>query len=128
MEHPTKSCKQPINVPRGCANCGKEHTANFKGCEDYQKLLQAKLLADNRRQAKIDLRQQRQMPSNSPPVRSQKSRQPSQILHQLPQQQQLQQRQRQLLRRNQQTQQSRGQQQQQQATRSIRQNPFAQTT
>lgn len=41
-DHWTKDCKQPKTTVPCCANCGENHTANWKGCIDYQAKLRRK--------------------------------------------------------------------------------------
>jgi len=37
--HFTRDCKKPSTVPAKCANCAKDHPANFKGCEVFKTLV-----------------------------------------------------------------------------------------
>lgn len=44
LNHPTADCKKELNTPPRCSNCLQEHTASYKGCEIYRKLLQKRNL------------------------------------------------------------------------------------
>lgn len=39
-QHDTKTCKKDPALPAKCALCGGNHTANYRGCDIYQKLQQ----------------------------------------------------------------------------------------
>lgn len=39
LDHSTSECTKTINTPPQCVNCLSNHTANYKGCEIYQKLI-----------------------------------------------------------------------------------------
>lgn len=45
LNHATLQCTKPANTPPQCANCLKVHTANYKGCQTYQQILQRKKLS-----------------------------------------------------------------------------------
>lgn len=45
LNHATAQCTKPANTPPQCANCLKVHTANYKGCQTYQQILQRKKLS-----------------------------------------------------------------------------------
>lgn len=36
-DHRTTDCPKPKKVKAKCANCNDNHTANWKGCQDYKK-------------------------------------------------------------------------------------------
>jgi len=38
-KHFTRDCKKPATIPAKCANCAKDHPANFKGCEVFKTLV-----------------------------------------------------------------------------------------
>lgn len=44
LDHRTADCKKQLNTPPRCSNCSQEHTASYKGCEIYKKLLQKRNL------------------------------------------------------------------------------------
>lgn len=49
--HQTSSCpKTTRDTPATCVNCGESHSANYKGCQVYRKLLEKKFPALRRRQ------------------------------------------------------------------------------
>lgn len=39
-DHPTINCPIPKSTPAKCFLCGLAHTANYKGCQHYQNLIQ----------------------------------------------------------------------------------------
>lgn len=48
LGHPTAECKKDLNSPAQCINCLKSHTANYKGCQIYQKLIAKRQTTRNR--------------------------------------------------------------------------------
>ena len=50
--HPTSTCTKKKNEPCKCANCGGNHTANWKGCSIYQE----KLTAESKRKMTVSQR------------------------------------------------------------------------
>jgi len=38
-EHYTENCTKKLEEPAKCANCGENHTANYKGCHTFKKIL-----------------------------------------------------------------------------------------
>lgn len=50
QEHWTKDCKQAKTTTPTCINCNQNHTANYKGCIDYQAKLKRKERMFNHRQ------------------------------------------------------------------------------
>jgi len=38
-EHYNNNCTRKLEEPAKCANCGGNHTANYKGCQTFKKIL-----------------------------------------------------------------------------------------
>lgn len=38
--HETQTCEKPKDLPATCVNCWKSHTANYRGCEIFKKIIQ----------------------------------------------------------------------------------------
>jgi hypothetical protein len=71
--HSSSQCTLPKTEKPTCANCGLHHTANFGGCEDYQKRITKRRVAQNNRPEYTydetnfaPLRGQRPSPANAP--------------------------------------------------------------
>lgn len=58
LEHPTANCTKNLTTPPKCEHCLESHTANYSGCNIYQKFLHQKRAANTRIQSN------QQMPPN----------------------------------------------------------------
>lgn len=47
-KHPSAECVKPIEEKPTCANCGGDHTANYRGCIAYKNALQLRLSTQHR--------------------------------------------------------------------------------
>lgn len=47
LDHPTAECKKQANTPPKCVHCLGNHTANYKGCASYQKILNDRTTGTN---------------------------------------------------------------------------------
>ncbi|CAH1113872.1 unnamed protein product [Psylliodes chrysocephalus] len=76
-------CKNPANTPAKCALCEGSHPANYKGCEVYKNLQQARgkptnMPRYNTRQSNININDTNQFPSIN-------TNQPQNQMHSAPQ-------------------------------------------
>lgn len=56
-DHHYTKCKLPISAKPKCANCGEDHTANYQGCEDYQKRIQRRREVNHRQVQEFNIQQ-----------------------------------------------------------------------
>lgn len=47
-DHATSECTKLPNIPPKCVHCSQQHTANYRGCSIYQKLLHTRLASTNK--------------------------------------------------------------------------------
>lgn len=47
LEHPTAECTKLANTPPKCVHCSSNHTANYRGCTAYQKLIHSRSIRTN---------------------------------------------------------------------------------
>lgn len=47
LGHPTAECKKLENTPPKCVHCSNQHTANYRGCTAYQKLIHSRSTRTN---------------------------------------------------------------------------------
>lgn len=55
LGHPTAECTKLSNTPPKCVHCSNNHTANYRGCSVYQKLIHSRSTKTNRNQSTQDL-------------------------------------------------------------------------